>query len=111
SADYYMGNLVLVTMPIQAVTQVIHHVPVQVQYHDPVALRSLVLPVAIRDGEAPLVIHELARGLDDLGVDHHPGTEAVLGIEDGDPSGDTHLIGRETDARSGVHGLDHVLDQ
>ena len=52
---------------------------------------------------------------DDAGIEHHlefPGPAFLVGdVEDDETLEFTHLVGRQPQARCGVHGLGHIVDE
>src|SRR5580658_247433 len=67
------------------------------------------LPAEPGDGQAAFVVDPLAVALDDARVDD--GVRALTGVVDEDAALHAHLVGRQARSGSGVHGLDHGLDQ
>ena len=88
-------------------------VAVPVQGLDAYPGRALYLLVKAGDRQAALFIRgQLIRERCDLRVDENPRLGLIFGqVHHDQPLMYVHLSGRQTDARAGVHGFEHVVDE
>ena len=106
-----MINLMLDKAANDSITSELNLVAVEIESLHSSESRSQDGPVTVGNGQAALLKLPLTTPLNDLRVDHHSWAQFVLCVKDCHTAWNTDLVGRETQTRSVVHGLDHVPDQ